>query len=252
VSKNEDVVCMQNQPEKQENFFLNLALNILLPTFVLMKLSGEDRLGPELGVVVALSFPIGYGIYDYFRTKKMNLFSVLGVVSVLLTGGISLLKLPPEYIAIKEATIPGILGLATLVSIFTPYPVIKLMLFNKNVMQVDKINGVLEAKNLAAQFKKVLFNASFIISLSFFMSSVLNYVLAKIIVVSDPGTEAFNAELGKMTMLSYPVIAVPSFIILGLTAYYLFRSIRKFTGLALEDIFNIPEDNDKNPDKEKA
>lgn len=242
---------MQKQPEKKENFFLNLSLNILLPTFVLMKLSGEDKLGPELGVIVALSFPIAYGIFDYFRAKKINLFSAIGVFSVLLTGSISLLKLPPEYIAIKEAAIPGLLGLATLISLYTPYSIIKLMLFNPNIMQVEKINQILDSKGAHKQFESVLFNASALISCSFFLSSALNYILAKMIVVSAPGTEAFNEELGKMTVLSYPVIAVPSFIILGIAAYYMFRSIGKLTGLTLEQIFNVPEDTPSSAKKEQ-
>ena len=242
---------MPNQPEKQENFFLNLALNILLPTFVLMKLSGEDKLGPELGLIVALSFPIGYGIYDYFRVRKINFFSAIGVVSVLLTGGISLMKLPPEYIAIKEAAIPGILGLATLISLYTPYSFIKVLLFNPNVMQVEKINHILDNNGTQKQFNGVLFNASLLVSCSFFLSSVLNYVLAKMIVVSEPGTEAFNEELGKMTVLSYPVIAVPSFVILGIAAYYMFRNIAKLTGLPMEQIFNVPEENQTSAKGEK-
>ncbi len=35
----------------------------------------------------------------------------LGLISVLLTGGIGLLELDPQWLAIKEAAIPGIIGI---------------------------------------------------------------------------------------------------------------------------------------------
>ena len=68
------------------------------------------------------------------------------------------------------------------------------------------------------------------------LSSILNYILAKILLVSAPGTEAFNAELGKMNALSFPVIAVPATIIMMLALFYLFKRIKALTHLELEDI----------------
>jgi len=53
--------------------------------------------------VVALLFPIGYGIWDWSKEKKINIFSALGLISVLLTGGIGLFELPTQWVAIKEA-----------------------------------------------------------------------------------------------------------------------------------------------------
>ena len=70
----------------------------------------------------------------------------------------------------------------------------------------------------------------------FFLSSFLNYVLAKWIIVSPAGTAAFNEELGKMTALSFPVISVPATIVMMAALFYLFRSIKKLTGLGLEDV----------------
>jgi hypothetical protein len=37
---------------------------------------------------------------------------MLGFVSVLLTGGIGLLQLDPKWIAVKEAAVPAVIGLA--------------------------------------------------------------------------------------------------------------------------------------------
>ena len=50
------------------------------------------------------------------------------------------------------------------------------------------------------------------------------------------GTEAFNDELGRMTLLSYPMIAIPSMIMLMAIFYYLWKTIHGLTGLSLEEI----------------
>ncbi|WNO11014.1 VC0807 family protein [Teredinibacter sp. KSP-S5-2] len=232
---------MKQDNEKKENLLLNLLLNIVIPTVILTKFSGENYLGVKMGIVVALAFPIGYGVMDFFRAKKVNFFSALGVISILLTGGISLLELDPKYIAIKEAAIPAILGLATILSLKTKYPLVKTLLFNDKIIQIDRVNQALKEHQNETAFGRTLVNASYLIATSFFFSSCLNYILAKVIIVSPPGTEEFNAELGKMTALSYPVIAIPSMLILVGALFYLFRSIKRLTQLPLEHVFIEPE-----------
>ena len=64
----------------------------------------------------------------------------------------------------------------------------------------------------------------------------MNYILAKWIVTSAAGSAAFNEELGRMTLLSYPVIAIPSMLMMMAILYYLWRAINDMTGLALEEI----------------
>jgi hypothetical protein len=155
----------------------------------------------------------------------------------LLTGSMSLLKLDPQYIAIKEAAIPGLIGLATLISVYTRHPLVRIFLYNDQVMQIDKVSAALQQHNTSAQFDQRLKVASYLVAGSFFLSSVLNYALAKYILVSPPGTSAYIEELGKMTALSFPVIAVPSTLVLMAALLYLLNGIQKLTNLQLEDIF---------------
>ena len=60
----------------------------------------------------------------------------------------------------------------------------------------------------------------------------MNYMLATWIVVSPAGTPGFNAELGRLTLLSYPVIALPSMLIMLAVLFYLARTIRLRTRTA--------------------
>lgn len=229
-------------PKKAPGTLANLLFNIVIPTLILTKFSKEEYLGPLWGLVVALAFPVIYGIRDYVVVQrggkhKPNLFSLIGVVSILLTGSMSLLKLDPQYIAIKEAAIPGLIGLATLISVYTRYPLVRVFLYNEQVMQVEKVTAALHQHNTTTQFDKRLKIASYLVAGSFFLSSFLNYALAKYILVSAPGTSAYTEELGKMTALSFPVIAVPSTLVLMVAMFYLLNGIQKLTHLQLEDIF---------------
>jgi hypothetical protein len=226
----------QDKPVKKENFLINILFNIVIPTLILSKLSGEDELGVKWGLIVALSFPIIYGLRDLKRSGKFNVFSALGIFSISLTGGMALLKLPPEYIIIKEATIPALFAIATLISLKTPYPLVKTFIYNDKILQIDKVSAALNINGTEQEFDKALVNATYLMTLSFILSSILNYILAKVLLVSAPGTEAFNAELGKMNALSFPVIAVPATIIMMLALFYLFKRIKALTHLELEEI----------------
>lgn len=223
-------------PPQKESLLANLLLNIVIPTVILTKLSGDDWLGTKWAIVVALAFPLLYGLRDLQRSGKVNFFSALGILSILLTGGMSLLELEAKYIAIKEAAIPGLLGIATIASLYTRWPLVRTLVYNDRILDTRKIARSLAARGTETAFERTLLHASWMISGSFFLSSALNYILAEVLLKSPPGTEAFNEELGKMTALSFPVIALPATIILMLVLVFLFRRIGKLTGLTLEEI----------------
>lgn len=229
-------ITEQAKVEKKENFLVSLLLNIVIPTLILTKLSGDDWLGTKLALVTALAFPLLYGLHDLWRSGKVNFISALGVVSILLTGGISLLELDAEYIAIKEAAIPGLIGVATVASLYTRWPLVKTFIYNDRILDTAKIARTLAGNGNQRAFERTLTQASWMVAGSFFLSSALNYILAKLLLQSPPGTEAFNQELGKMTAISYPVILVPSMIILILTLIFLFYRITKLTDMKLEEI----------------
>jgi hypothetical protein len=220
---------------------MDLLISILLPSLILMKLSGEARLGADGALILALAFPLSWGSFELLKYRKFNFIALLGLVSVLLTGGIGLLKLDNQWLAIKEALIPGLIGIAVLVSTRTRYPLIRTMLFNKNVLNVDKIHQRLQQGGNTEQFEARLLKATYWLSGTFFFSSAMNYALAKWIVISPAGSEAFNAELGRMNLLSYPMIAIPSMIMLMAIFYYLWRTIHGLTGLKLEEVMASAE-----------
>lgn len=236
ISAHQQAIQPPDKMPKQENMLVNLAFNIVIPTLILMKLSGDEYLGVTWGIVIALLFPISYGLRDFQRRGKINFFSGLGVFSIFLTGGISLLGLDPRYLAIKEAAIPACFGLATILSLKTRYPLVRTLLLNDSIIETAKVEAELIARDCKPAFEKRLTNASWIIAGSFLLSSVLNYLLAIYIVTSQPGSVEYNAQLGKMTALSFPVIALPAMVVMLIAMIYLFRGITQLTGIPFESI----------------
>lgn len=226
------------QPQSGKSLLANLVFNIALPVLILSKFSTDDYLGPVWGLVIALLFPVGFGLWELKQSGKLNFFSVVGIISVLLTGGMSLLQLDPKYIAIKEAAVPAIIGGLILVSGRTRFPLVKTILENMQLLNLPLLQQKLQEKQAVSRFEQAQDRATQIIAGSFFLSSMLNYLLAKWILVSAPGTAAYNEELGRMTALSYPVIAIPSTLIMMGAIWYLFAQIPKLTGESLESFLH--------------
>jgi fumarate reductase subunit C len=235
---------MQTKPAyKKENPFINIAFSVAIPAFILSKMSTPDRLGPVNALIVALAFPIGYAIYDFYKKRKLGFIPALGFVSTLLTGLFALYELPVQWIAIKEASIPSVIGLAILLSLKTKTPLVQELLYNENIINVDLVDSKLESEEHKRRFKILMRDASIVLSLSFLLSAILNYVLAHVVLKSQPGTPIFNEELGRMHYLSWPVIVVPSTLILFFALWRLLKGLEKLTGLAQDQILNTQAKN---------
>ncbi|AFP28944.1 VC0807 family protein [Marinobacter sp. BSs20148] len=216
--------------------WIDLLVSIIIPSVILMKFSGDEYLGSVNALIVGLAFPLGWGLFELIRYGKKNFIALLGIISVTLTGGIGLLELDAGWLAIKEAAVPAVIGLAVLVSTRTRYPLVRTLLYNPNVLDVDKIQKTLVENGKVAEFEARLLNASYFFAATFLFSSIMNYVLARWIVTSDAGTQAFNEELGRMTLVSYPMIAIPSMVMMMLIFWYLWRTISRLTGYKLEQV----------------
>ncbi len=217
------------------NTLIELLITLIIPSLILMKLSGPEDLGVVNALLLALAFPLLWGARDFLMRRKLNLFAALGLVSILLTGGIGLLQLDTQWLAIKEAAVPGVIGLVVVVSAYTRKPLVRVLLFSPALMNVDQIQQNLNQRGTGDLFEARLKTATWMLGGSFFFSAVMNYILATWIVVSPAGTAAFNAELGRLTLLSYPMIALPSMLIMMAVLFYLTRTIRELAGLKLAE-----------------
>jgi hypothetical protein len=241
--------------EQRENLFVNIIFNLGLPILILRK--GDDWFGEILGAWMSLSpestevsscllalavfFPVSYGIYDFRNRKKYNFMSILGAISALLTGGIGLIPGGTVHMfAIKEAALPGALAILTLFTLKTQKPLVKIFLYNPDLFQVDKIEKLLEAQGTKKSFNRLLVICTWLLAGTFVFSTVVNYLLARLIVVTEPFSDknAFNDEIGTMMTWSFPIISLPCMVATAYAFWLLTRGIKKMTGLNLEEAIN--------------
>ena len=223
---------------KHENPLSSILFNVAIPSVILIKLSDPDRLGPVYAFLLSLAFPLCYSIYELFKSRRVGLIPILGLVNIALLSGLGLFKVDGIWFAIKEAAIPLLIGLAIVVSLKTKRPLLKSLFYNRNIFYVDEIEKQLRKRGNEQLFEKLLAKATYLFASAFLLSAILNFVLAVVILQSETGTVEFNQELGRMTYLSYIVIAVPCLLVSAFALYYLYRGVKNLTGLPLDKLIN--------------
>lgn len=224
------------EKKKNSNSLIELVFNVVIPVVILTKFSDPESLGVELGLYIALAFPIGYAIFEYAKQRTLNYLSVLGVISTLLTGGIALLELDNQWLAVKEALIPGLIATFVFVTGRLGKPILEKFLFMSGVLEQETLYKLLEEKRQFNAYKMIILRANLFLVYTFVFSSIMNYLLAKWIVVAPAGTEEFNEQLGYMMGLSYPAIAIPTMIAMFAILFYIFKQIGKLTGRTFSEL----------------
>jgi hypothetical protein len=247
----------------QEHPLANILINVLIPVLALSYLSkdpaiqellGKDvkpwHIGPLKALVVALAFPIGYGIWFFAKTRKMNFFSGLGLFSVLLTGGLTLFLwnkdgTVKEHAAVlfglKEASIPFVLGIAIIASHWSKTPLLSTFLYSDSIFDVKRIERKVAELGRQADYQKVLFDATVLFSLSFFVSTLLNFGLAMYFLggldhAAPDAMSDYNEKVAKVTGWGFLVIGVPIMAFLFFTLKRLLTGLRRITGLGDEEL----------------
>ena len=215
---------------------VEILINILIPIVILSNFSSEERLGIKLSIIIAFALPLTYGLYDYLRTKNKNFFSILGVISVSLSGGLTLLEVDAIYIALKEASIPLIFAFAIIYTMRGDKSLLHHLMENPIIVNADSILVSLKKNNQLDKYNNLLRKCTAIFAASFMLSAILNFFLAIFVLTGEPGTEQFNHQMAKMLALSFPINAVPPMIINIINLLYLFNKMKVFTGLKLEQI----------------
>jgi hypothetical protein len=213
---------------------LSLLINVVAPTVIMIWFADEDKLGPVNALLLALAFPFVYGIYSMIKDRKIGWLPIVGLVSILISGGVGLLKLPAEWIAVKEAMIPAILALAILVSAWIGKPLARVFL--DQMLDKERVHAALHEQGTFEEYERRTSVATWLLAGAFFLSAALNYILAKIVVTADGGSQEFTEQMGRMTALSYPVITVPVMLVLIFTIMYIMTTVSKLTGLEAEHV----------------
>jgi hypothetical protein len=247
----------------QENPLANILINVLIPVLALSFLSKDPaiqekigktaqfwHIGPLKAMIVALTLPLAYGIRFLIIHKKLNFFSNLGVISVLLTGGLTLYLWNKDgsvkdhaglLFGIKEGSIPLVLGFAILRSARSASPLLNVFLYNDSVFDVPKIEQKVRELSAEQAYRTVLDQANRLFAISFFLSAAMNVALAQWFFRNfDPkgitALETYNGIVGKLTGWGFAVIGVPILIFLFFTLRSLLKGLGRITGFKDEEL----------------
>lgn len=243
----------QNQKAQDDNPLLNIIINVLAPVLILSQMSKEGHeiwhLGPQNAMYVALALPLGYGVYHFIKTRKLNMFSIVGVLSVLLTGIITILiwnypSLRPQaalLFGIKEAAQPILLGSLFLLTHRSKTPLFNTFIYNDSLFNIQKIETEINAAGHKKEYKKILWNSTLMFFGSFLVSAIINMVVAFYFLRDlDPNSELWDAEynqgIAKIMGWGFLLIGAPLLIIGGFIFYYLIKSIKMLTHFNFEDL----------------
>ena len=64
---------------------------------------------------------------------------------------------------------------------------------------------------------------------------MIQFILASIIVVSDPGDPSFNEQVSTMTWVSYLAVLIPTMLIIGKGYFQLIKDLERITNLKKEE-----------------
>lgn len=254
---------MSDKKPTQDHPLANILINVIIPVLVLSYLSKDPdiqeklgktaqpwHIGPLKAMILALLLPLGYGVWHFIKTRKGNFFSALGLISVLLSGGLTVFlwnadgTVKPNaglLFGLKEALIPLVLAIAVLTSHRSPSPLIRVFLYNDSIFDIPKIEARVAKISAEAQYDSLLFGATKLFAASFFISSLMNLGLAHWFFRNFDATaidalEKYNAIVASLTGWGFAVIGVPILIFLFCTLRKLLKGLRALTGFKDEEL----------------
>lgn len=228
--------------KNRENPWLNIIFNIALPVLILNK--GGAYIGPAWALVIAILFPLGYGLVDLYNSRKINWISVLGLLNVLFTGGLALSGKTGIWFAVKEAAFPLLIGIFVWASAFSRRPALSFFILNPQAFNIEKMMLALDTEEKKRAFDGLVKTSTQFLSISFLVSAALNFGLAYKVfkpiatdITPDAQSQVLNEQIAQMTQWSFVVILVPSMIILLAIILYFGKRFKTITGESLDQYF---------------
>lgn len=213
---------------------MQLLINFVLPTIVLLGLSSESRLGPAKAMLLALAFPVIFELYSLSKRRKPSMLSVIAIVGILVTGAITLLGLSENWLAVRRSVPYAAIAIALLVSMLMKRSLLDWGL--AQLLNMKLVRAKAEQKGTWQVLQKRIDATGYVLVAFLTAVGVSAYILTLVVITAPTDTAAFNSEYVRLRVLSLPATTLPLLVGILAILMYLFTSIEKLTGLKAEDL----------------
>lgn len=235
---------------------INVGLSVLAPVFILNNCSAVGdkiwQVGTTPALLIALSLPLGYGIYCLIESRKLDPLNVFGFIGTLLTAVISLYATSeagsaiqadaPWWYAAKEALIPCFMASAIILTAHGKGSLLRVFIYTDSIFDVQRIESKVKQSNQENAYKKILWHASLLTAGSLYLSSIANFIMALIFLLPVLDYSAakqalqYNYAVSSMTWWGYLIIGLPLLLTLMAVMQYLMRALSKLLKINKEEV----------------
>ncbi len=208
---------------------MQLLINFVLPTIVLLGLSSPSRLGPAKAMLLALAFPVAFELYNLSRKRKASMLSIIAIAGILVTGGITLLGLSENWLAVRRSAPYIAVALVLLASMLIRRPVLEWGL--AQLLDMELVRTKAEQKKTWPALQKHISMTGYLLVALLTLIGISAYILTLVVITAPTDTAAFNTEYVRLRLLSLPATTLPLLIGILAILIYLFGRIEKLTGL---------------------
>ena len=111
----------QSSPSPLRGFIFETALSTIVP-LVIYRFTFSHGASEFRALVLSSLFPLGQSIFDLVRLRRLNPVSITVLLGIAVTLGALLLGGSPRLLLIRESLLTAVIGLACLVSLALPKP----------------------------------------------------------------------------------------------------------------------------------
>ena len=236
---------------------INVLLSVLALMLILEKCSGAGGAWYDWGtvwaLVVALSLPIGCGIYAVISQRRVEPLAVFGLLGTLLTGVVSMYANSgtgeairpdtPWWYAGKELMVATMLAGAVLVTARGRSSLLRAFVYSEALYDIPLIEQKVQEQGREDDYRRLELQCSRLMAASLLGSGLANFGLSLYFllpVLQLPAAHqalAYNQAVGGMHWWGFVVIGVPLMATLVAVMRFLARRLQSLTGLPSDRIF---------------